>query len=94
MWSGSEDNTIRVWSVLDMSMKKSMQGHKGPVCSMVEMGIHVWSGSSDANILVWDAATYRLLFSLGDQGGYATRYSSTTILKKSINLIVYKTLQV
>ncbi|CAN5954373.1 unnamed protein product [Sphagnum jensenii] len=70
VWSGSEDSTVRVWSVMDMSLKSTMQGHKGAVCSMVEMGIHVWSGSADATILVWDATTYKLMFSLGDQGGY------------------------
>lgn len=57
-----------------MSLKHTLQGHKGPVCSMVEMGIHVWSGSVDATILVWDAVTYSLLFSLGDQGGYDIIY--------------------
>lgn len=53
-----------------MSLKFTMQGHKKPVCSIVEMGLHVWSGSWDKNILVWNATTYQLLFSLGDQGGY------------------------
>lgn len=69
VWSGSDDTTLRVWSVLDMSLKCVMQGHKGPVCSIVDMGSHVWSGSWDKNILVWDIVTYQLLFSLGDQGG-------------------------
>ncbi|KAG0571849.1 hypothetical protein KC19_VG048100 [Ceratodon purpureus] len=70
VWSGSEDNLIKVWSILDMSVKQTMHGHKGPVCSMVEMGFRVWSGSADGSILVWDALSYSLLFSLGHQGGY------------------------
>lgn len=55
-----------------MVCKQTLCGHKGPVCSMVEMGTHVWSGSADQSILVWDAATYQLLYSLGDHGGYAS----------------------
>lgn len=55
---------------MDVSVKQTMHGHKGPVCSMVEMGLRVWSGSADGTILVWDASTYVLLFSLGHQGGY------------------------
>ncbi|KAH8943905.1 hypothetical protein BDL97_13G079800 [Sphagnum fallax] len=70
VWSGSEDNTIRVWSCFDMSCMHVLSGHRGSICSMVELGIHVWSGSTDQTILVWDATTYQLLYSLGDHGGY------------------------
>lgn len=71
VWSGSEDNLIKVWSVLDVSLRRTLSGHAGPVCSLVQMGPHVWSGSSDCTILVWDASSHALLFSLGHQGGYA-----------------------
>ncbi len=75
MWSGSEDNTIRVWSCFDMSCMHVLSGHRGSICSMVELGIHVWSGSTDQTILVWDATTYQLLYSLGDHGGYVSYLS-------------------
>lgn len=71
VWSGSEDNLIKVWSVLDVSLRRTLSGHAGPVCSLVQMGPHVWSGSADCTILVWDASSHALLFSLGHQGGYA-----------------------
>lgn len=70
VWSGSEDNLIKVWSVLDVSLRRTLSGHAGPVCSLVQMGPHVWSGSADCTILVWDASSHALLFSLGHQGGY------------------------
>lgn len=73
IWSGGEDKTIKVWSTLDKSLQETLKGHKGPVYSIVYMDLHVWSGSTDTNILVWDVASYELLFSLGEQGGYTTK---------------------
>lgn len=73
IWSGGEDKTIKVWSLLDMSLIQTMKGHKGPVYSMIQMDLHVWTGSTDSNIFVWDVASYELLFSLGEQGGYGTK---------------------
>jgi hypothetical protein len=37
---------------------------------LVQLVTQVWTGSVDKTILAFDSATYTMLYSLGDQGGY------------------------
>lgn len=71
VWSGSEDGSIRIWGIAEMSCKREVRGHRGPVSSIVSMGTHVWSASGDHTVNVWDNSRGQLLFTLGDQGGYS-----------------------
>jgi WD40 repeat protein len=62
--SGSDDNTLRVWSLANPSCLRTLSGHSNGVwCCAVE-GNLVVSGSCDRTLRVWNLHTGRCLHTL------------------------------
>ena len=57
--SGSDDNTLKIWSASDGSERYTLSGHSHCVtsCSFSPDGASVLSGSADETLKIWDAAT-------------------------------------
>jgi WD40 repeat protein len=55
LYSGSEDETIRVWSGVDGTHLQALEGNTGSVCALTVGfdGKKVYSGSEDKTIRVW-----------------------------------------
>uniref|UniRef100_A0A8C7J7P5 F-box/WD repeat-containing protein 7-like n=1 Tax=Oncorhynchus kisutch TaxID=8019 RepID=A0A8C7J7P5_ONCKI len=53
--SGSDDNTLKVWSALTGKCLRTLVGHTGGVWSSQMSGNIVISGSTDRTLKVWDA---------------------------------------
>ncbi|XP_055757243.1 F-box/WD repeat-containing protein 7-like [Salvelinus fontinalis] len=53
--SGSDDNTLKVWSALTSKCLRTLVGHTGGVWSSQMSGNIVISGSTDRTLKVWDA---------------------------------------
>lgn len=64
--SGSDDNTLKVWSVTNGQCLHTLVGHTGGVwCSQVTSdGQLIISGSTDRTARVWETATGQCLFTL------------------------------
>ena len=56
LWSGSDDRTIREWSLGGGPALNVLRGHRGAVLALVVSPLgRLVSGSSDHTILVWNA---------------------------------------
>uniref|UniRef100_A0A0B6ZF77 F-box domain-containing protein n=1 Tax=Arion vulgaris TaxID=1028688 RepID=A0A0B6ZF77_9EUPU len=55
--SGSDDNTLKVWSVTSGKCLRTLIGHTGGVWSSQMSGTVVISGSTDRTLKVWNAET-------------------------------------
>ncbi|XP_066256171.1 F-box/WD repeat-containing protein 7-like isoform X1 [Euwallacea similis] len=55
--SGSDDNTLKVWSAVTGKCLKTLVGHTGGVWSSQMSGNVIISGSTDRTLKVWDAET-------------------------------------
>ncbi|XP_014227031.1 F-box/WD repeat-containing protein 7 isoform X2 [Trichogramma pretiosum] len=55
--SGSDDNTLKVWSALTGKCLRTLCGHTGGVWSSQMSGATVISGSTDRTLKVWNAET-------------------------------------
>lgn len=55
--SGSDDNTLKVWSATSGRCLRTLVGHTGGVWSSQMAGSLVVSGSTDRTLRVWDADT-------------------------------------
>ncbi|XP_041357229.1 F-box/WD repeat-containing protein 7-like [Gigantopelta aegis] len=55
--SGSDDNTLKVWSALSGKCLRTLVGHTGGVWSSQMCGCVVISGSTDRTLKVWNADT-------------------------------------
>ncbi|KJE94942.1 tnf receptor-associated factor 7 [Capsaspora owczarzaki ATCC 30864] len=67
LFSGSSDETIKVWSATEFKCKNTLTGdkaHKGIVHALCIHAHKLYSGSSDSTIKVWDLDTLELLDSL------------------------------
>ncbi|CAG0890764.1 unnamed protein product [Cyprideis torosa] len=53
--SGSDDNTLKVWSAITGKCLRTLTGHTGGVWSSQMSGSIVVSGSTDRTLKVWDA---------------------------------------
>ena len=53
VWSGSWDQTIRIWSSEGQCIGVCT-GHTNAVEFLMPIGDHVWSGSWDCTICIWD----------------------------------------
>ncbi|XP_068026268.1 ribosomal RNA-processing protein 8 isoform X2 [Melanerpes formicivorus] len=62
--SGSDDNTLKVWSALTGECIQTLVGHTGGVWSSQLRGSTVISGSTDRTLRVWDADSGRCLHTL------------------------------
>ncbi|KAJ8979655.1 hypothetical protein NQ317_006366 [Molorchus minor] len=55
--SGSDDNTLKVWSATTGKCQRTLVGHTGGVWSSQMSGSTIISGSTDRTLKVWDADT-------------------------------------
>ncbi|XP_027837604.2 F-box/WD repeat-containing protein 7 [Aphis gossypii] len=55
--SGSDDNTLKVWSVITGKCLRTLVGHTGGVWSSQMAGNVIISGSTDRTLKVWNAET-------------------------------------
>ncbi|XP_026476912.1 F-box/WD repeat-containing protein 7-like [Ctenocephalides felis] len=55
--SGSDDNTLKVWSAVTGKCLRTLVGHTGGVWSSQMSGSVIISGSTDRTLKVWDADT-------------------------------------
>lgn len=62
--SGSDDNTLKVWSATSGRCLRTLIGHTGGVWSSQMAGSLVVSGSTDRTLRVWDADTGMCLHTL------------------------------
>ncbi|GAB6033258.1 hypothetical protein CHUAL_012859 [Chamberlinius hualienensis] len=62
--SGSDDNTLKVWSAITGKCLKTLVGHTGGVWSSQMSGNIIVSGSTDRTLKVWSADTGNCLHTL------------------------------
>ncbi|XP_065205168.1 F-box/WD repeat-containing protein 7 [Planococcus citri] len=62
--SGSDDNTLKVWSVTTGKCLKTLVGHTGGVWSSQMSGSIIISGSTDRTLKVWNAETGHCIHTL------------------------------
>jgi WD40 repeat protein len=57
LFSGSDDNTVRVWNAEDGSALRLLKGHKGRItCLHYDKGQDLlFSGAADRSVLAWSA---------------------------------------
>uniref|UniRef100_A0A7N0TLX0 C3H1-type domain-containing protein n=1 Tax=Kalanchoe fedtschenkoi TaxID=63787 RepID=A0A7N0TLX0_KALFE len=53
LYSGSADDTIRVWDIHTLQCIQTLSGHSGPVTCLVCWDSYLISGSLDATLKVW-----------------------------------------
>ncbi|MGB0384695.1 MAG: WD40 repeat domain-containing protein [Ardenticatenaceae bacterium] len=60
--SGSSDNTVRIWSAADYSLRHICQGHEGIVTSIAynPTGRQIASASWDKSVRLWEWAVESL----------------------------------
>ncbi|XP_033223817.1 F-box/WD repeat-containing protein 7 [Belonocnema kinseyi] len=62
--SGSDDNTLKVWSAVTGKCLRTLVGHTGGVWSSQMAGTTVISGSTDRTLKVWNAETGHCIHTL------------------------------
>ncbi|XP_011314214.1 F-box/WD repeat-containing protein 7 [Fopius arisanus] len=62
--SGSDDNTLKVWSAVTGKCLRTLVGHTGGVWSSQMAGTTVISGSTDRTLKVWNADTGQCIHTL------------------------------
>lgn len=62
--SGSDDNTLKVWSANTGKCLRTLLGHTGGVWSSQMSGTTIVSGSTDRTLRVWNAETGQCLHTL------------------------------
>ncbi|XP_060833033.1 F-box/WD repeat-containing protein 7 isoform X1 [Bombus pascuorum] len=62
--SGSDDNTLKVWSAVTGKCLRTLVGHTGGVWSSQMSGTTVISGSTDRTLKVWNAETGQCIHTL------------------------------
>jgi len=72
--SGSDDNTVRIWSAASGDLEVELKGHTGWVTSVgfSPDGQHVVSGSDDNTVRIWSAASGDLEVELKGHTGWVT----------------------
>jgi WD40 repeat protein len=84
--SGSDDNTISVWSWnvigIRFCFNSSNGGHTGPINSLVSLSNHsIASGSDDGTIKIWDLTTRSLKFTFdSSNGGHTDKITQLVLL--------------
>jgi WD40 repeat protein len=65
LYSGSQDNTIKVWNCSTNKLIKTLTGHTDCVYCLTVHGDKLYSGSQDNTIKVWDCSDDTLIKTLG-----------------------------
>ena len=76
LFSGSYDNTIRVWDLTTLRKVSVLQGHVDAVRALAVSGNRLFSGSYDNSIRVWDTETFA---SLGHLQGHTGPVRAPTV---------------
>jgi WD40 repeat protein len=85
--TGSDDNTLKLWSVKDGKEIATLSGHKDKVRTVVVSPVDgtIFSGSQDGDIRLWDGSTGRFLRKLGHTDGWVGRLAITPDGKKLVS---------
>ncbi|KAL9688661.1 hypothetical protein QQ045_033084 [Rhodiola kirilowii] len=71
VYSGSADNTIRIWDIDTLQCIETLSGHSGAVTSILCWDAHLLSGSLDGTIKVWafnEGGKIEEVYSYNEQG--------------------------
>ncbi|NXV51167.1 FBXW7 protein, partial [Uria aalge] len=83
--SGSDDNTLKVWSAVTGECVQTLVGHTGGVWSSQMRDSIVISGSTDRTLKVWNADTGECVHTLY---GHTKHQSAVTCLQFSSKFVV------
>ena len=72
--SGSVDDTLRLWSVSQARLLRTMQGHPFPIGQVVfsPNGVNIFTGSTDGIIRIWQVSSGIFVRSLAGHTGQIT----------------------
>ncbi len=73
--SGSTDNTLRLWSVQQSALLRTMQGHPFPILSLAFSPNNqlIATGSDDGIVRIWRVSNGSLLHNLQGHGGWVNK---------------------
>ena len=54
LWSCSDDNSIRVWSLTTLECLKVLEDHKHAINCILDVGDHIWSAGWETRIRIWN----------------------------------------
>ncbi|MCO5565086.1 hypothetical protein L7F22_018757 [Adiantum nelumboides] len=83
LYSGAGDKTIKVWSLQDYSLSKTLEGHKALVSALLVDGEILFSGSWDGTVRLWWRSDHSPLAVLNESmelGGVLALTSSAELL--------------
>jgi WD40 repeat protein len=85
LFSGSNDNTIKVWDTGSKTCITTLQGHKIGICCVYisPQMRRLFSGASDATIKVWDTETWQCLHTLKGHSNIVT----SLVLDENANIL-------
>ncbi|WP_457564180.1 ADP-ribosylation factor-like protein [Caminibacter sp.] len=66
--SGSDDRTVKLWSIKEKKLIHTFEGHKAFVNSVAIEGDYIVSGSSDETVKLWRIKEKRLIRELESEG--------------------------
>uniref|UniRef100_A0A1B6CPD3 Sterol regulatory element-binding protein cleavage-activating protein n=1 Tax=Clastoptera arizonana TaxID=38151 RepID=A0A1B6CPD3_9HEMI len=83
--SGSQDHTLKVFSLIDQSTLYTLHGHCGPITTLFIDRVTptmACSGSQDGMLCVWDLQTGACMYSIQAHDGYITSltYSASYVI--------------
>ncbi len=72
MASGSEDNTVKLWSIESQKEMITLQGHSSYVCSVAfsRDGKYLASGSADNTVKLWSVESQKEVTTLQGHSSY------------------------
>eukprot|EP00759_Apiculatamorpha_spiralis_P055676 PhF_6_TR7879/c0_g1_i1/m.11551 len=85
LWTGGEDNSVRVWDTKTFQTIMQIDKHRAAVSVLLIDQSRVWSGSKDGKLYVWDCDNKSLLLTLNDE---STSFVQT--LKKVQTCVLWK----
>ena len=70
--SGSDDTTIKIWSLSSLKCVRTLSGHASYVfcLKMCDDGVRMASGGRDRLIKIWNLNTYECVATLSGHTGY------------------------
>ncbi|CAD2221047.1 hypothetical protein AGDE_14208 [Angomonas deanei] len=90
LWSGGEDNTVRVWSLESLSCEQVLTGHSAPVSSLMLVESRIWSGDKFGRIMLWDVNTLSPLQEISGRISRGFDLGMVTAMKKVVPCTSWK----